>query len=89
MRNNYSSLKHAVRMSQKDKPFNLQRSTETLRPIPRMKKFFLFPKQLLKEVLRSLQREFGKHPGFTKTTFVSSEKFNYPNMAQLVREWDM
>ena len=42
----------------------------------------LIPKQLVKEVLRSLHGEFGKHPG--KIAF--REKFYFPKMAQLIRE---
>ena len=49
----------------------------------------LIPKQLVKEVLRSLHREFGKHPGTFKTIKASSEKYYFPKMAQLIREWVM
>ena len=49
----------------------------------------LLPKQLVNEVLRSLHREFGKHPGFTKTIVAYREKYYYPNMAQIIREWVM
>ena len=45
------------------------------------------PKQLVNEGLRSLHREFGKHPGITKTIIAFREKYYYPNMAQLIREW--
>ena len=44
----------------------------------------LIPKQLLKEVLRSLHGEFGKHPGFYKTRFAYREKYYFPKMAQLI-----
>ena len=45
------------------------------------------PKQLVDEVLRSLQGEFGKHPGITKTIIAYRQKFYYPNMAKLIRQW--
>ena len=47
----------------------------------------LIPKQPVNEVLRSLHGEFGKHPGITKTIIAYREKYYYPNMAQLIREW--
>ena len=47
----------------------------------------LIPKQLVNEVLRNLHGEFGKHPGITKTLIAYREKFYYPNMAKLIREW--
>ena len=47
----------------------------------------LIPKQLVNEVLRNLHGEFGKHPGITKTITAYREKYYYPNMAQLNREW--
>ena len=49
----------------------------------------LIPKQLVNEVLRSLHGEFGEHPGITKTIIAYREKYYYPNMAQLIREWVM
>ena len=49
----------------------------------------LIPKQLVKEVLRSLHGEFGKHPGITKTIIAYREKYYYPKMAQLIKEWVM
>ena len=49
----------------------------------------LIPKQLVNEVLRNLHGEFGKHPGITKTIIAYREKYYYPNMAQLIREWAM
>ena len=49
----------------------------------------LIPKQLVKEVLRSLHGEFGKHPGIYKTIIAYREKFQFPKMAQLIREWVM
>ena len=49
----------------------------------------LIPKQLVKEVLRSLHREFGKHPGIFKTIIAYREKYHFPKMAQLIREWVM
>ena len=47
----------------------------------------LLPKQLVNEVLRNSHGEFGKHPGITKTVITYREKYFYPNMAQLIREW--
>ena len=47
----------------------------------------LLPKQLVNEVLRNLHGEFGKHPGITKTRITYREKYYYPNVAQLIREW--
>ena len=47
----------------------------------------LIPKQLVNEVLRNLHGEFGKHPGITKTIIAYREKYYYPNMAQLIRDW--
>ena len=49
----------------------------------------LIPMQLVNEVLRSLHGEFGKQPGITKTRIAYREKYYYPNMAQLIREWLM
>ena len=49
----------------------------------------LIPKQVVKEVLRSLHGEFGKHPGITKTINAYREKYFYPNMAHLIWEWVM
>ena len=47
----------------------------------------LIPKQLVNEVFRNLHGEFGKHPGITKTIIAYREKYYYPNMAQLFKEW--
>ena len=47
----------------------------------------LIPKQLVNEVLRNLHGEFGEHPGITKTIIAYREKYYYPNMAQLIKEW--
>ena len=47
----------------------------------------LILKQLVKEVLRSLHGEFGKHPGIFKTIIAYREKYYFPKMAQLIREW--
>ena len=47
----------------------------------------LIPKQLVNEVLRNLHGEFGKQPGITKTIIAYREKYCYPNVAQLIREW--
>ena len=49
----------------------------------------LIPKQLVKEVRRSLHGEFGKHPGIFKTIIAYREKYYFPKMAQLIREWVM
>ena len=49
----------------------------------------LIPKQLVKEVLRSLHGEFGKHPGIFKTIIAYREKYYFPKMAQLIKEWVM
>ena len=49
----------------------------------------LIPKQLVREILRSLHGEFGKHPGIYKTIIAYSEKYYFPKMAQLIREWVM
>ena len=49
----------------------------------------LIPKQLVKEVLRSLHGEFGKHPGIFKTTIAYRKKYYFPKMAQLIRKWVM
>ena len=50
---------------------------------------FSFPKQLVKKVLRSVHGEFGIHPGISKTIIAYREKFYFPKMAQLIREWVM
>ena len=49
----------------------------------------LIPKQLVKEVLRSLHGEFGKHPGIFKTLIAYRENYYFPKKAQLIREWVM
>ena len=49
----------------------------------------LIPKQFVKEVLRSLHGEFGKHPGIYKTIIAYRQKYYFPKMAQLIREWVM
>ena len=49
----------------------------------------LIPKQLVTEVLRSMHGEFGKHPGISKTIFAHWEKYSFPKVAQLIREWIM
>ena len=49
----------------------------------------LISKQPVNEVLRSFHGEFGKHPGITKTKFAYREKYQNPNMAQLIWEWVM
>ena len=47
----------------------------------------LIPKQLVKEVLRSLHGEIGRHRGISKTIIAYREKYYFPKMAQLIREW--
>ena len=47
----------------------------------------LIPKQLIKEVLRILHGEFGKHPGISKTIIAYRKKNYFPKKAQLIREW--
>ena len=47
----------------------------------------LIPKQLVDEVLRSLHGEFGKHPGITKSIIACRQKYYYPNMAKLIKQW--
>ena len=49
----------------------------------------LIPKQLVKKVLLSLHGAFGKHPGIYKTIIAYREKYCFPKMAQLIREWVM
>ena len=49
----------------------------------------LIPRQLVNEVLCSLHGEFGKHPGISKTIIAYREKYYFPKMAQLIREWVM
>ena len=46
-------------------------------------------KQLVKEVLRSLHGEFGKHPRISKTIIAYRGKYYFPKMAQLIRDWVM
>ena len=46
-------------------------------------------KQLVKEVLRSLHGEFGKHSKIVKTIIAYRETFNFPKMAQIIKEWVM
>ena len=50
---------------------------------------FLVPKHLVNGVFRSLHGEFGKHPGIAKTISAHREKYFFPKMAQLIREWVM
>ena len=47
----------------------------------------LNPKQLVKEVLLRLHGEFGKHPRIAKTIIAYREKYYFPKMAQMIREW--
>ena len=46
----------------------------------------LIPKQLVKEVLRSLHGEFGKNRGIFETIIAYREKHYFPKMAQLFKE---
>ena len=50
---------------------------------------FLNPKQLVKEILRSMHGEFGKHLGIYKTIIAYRKKYYFPKVAQLIREWVM
>ena len=47
----------------------------------------LVPQQKVDEVLRSLHGEIGPRPRDTKTIFACRQKYHYPNMAQLIRQW--
>ena len=47
----------------------------------------LLPKQLIDEVLRSLHAEIGKNPGITQTIIAYRQKYYYPNVAKLIRQW--
>ena len=47
----------------------------------------LIPKLLVKEVLRSLHGEFGRHSGISETIIAYMEKNYFPKMPQLIREW--
>ena len=47
----------------------------------------LIPKQLVKEALRGLHGEFGRHPGISKIIIAYWEKYYFPKMPQLIREW--
>ena len=49
----------------------------------------LIPKQSVSAVLRSLHGPFGKHPGIIEIIIAYTEKYYYPNMAQLIKEWAM
>ena len=49
----------------------------------------LIPKQPVNEKIRILRGEFGKHPGINRTKIEYREKYYYPNMAQLIKEWFM
>ena len=50
----------------------------------------LIPQQIVIEVLRSLNGEFGKHRGVAKTIIAHREKYKFfPKMAQLIKEWVM
>ena len=39
--------------------------------------------------MRNLHGEFGRHPGISKTIIAYREKYYFPKMAQLIREWVM
>ena len=45
----------------------------------------LIPKQLVKDVLRSLHGEFSRHPGISKSIIAYREKYYFPKMAQMIR----
>ena len=47
----------------------------------------LIPKQLMKEILHSLNGEIGKHPRIGKTIIAYREKFDFAKITQLIREW--
>ena len=47
------------------------------------------PKQTVKEVLHSLLKDFGKHPGIAKTVIAYRKKFYFRKTAQLIKEWVM
>ena len=49
----------------------------------------LIPKQLVDERLPSLHGEFGKHAGTTITIVADRQKYYYPNMVKLIRQWFM
>ena len=49
----------------------------------------LIPQQLVDGVRRSVQGEFGKHPGITETIIAYRQKYYYPNKARLIRQWVM
>ena len=49
----------------------------------------LIPEQLVDIVLCCLHREFGKHPGITKTIIAYRQNKYYPNMEKLIRQWVM
>ena len=49
----------------------------------------VIPKQLVNEFQRSLHGEFGKHPENCNTIIAYREKYHFPKMAQLTREWVM
>ena len=49
----------------------------------------LIPKQLVEEILRSLHGEFGEYPGIYKTIIAYREKYYFPIMTQVIREWVM
>ena len=47
----------------------------------------LIPKQLVNEVIRTFQGEFGKDPGITRSIIAYREKCYFSNVAQLIRVW--
>ena len=49
----------------------------------------LIPKQIVDVVLRSMHGEIGKHRGITRTIIAYRQKYSFPNMAQLITEWDL
>ena len=49
----------------------------------------LIRKHIINEVLSSIHGEVGKHSGISKTTIVYREKYYFPKMEQIIREWVM
>ena len=47
----------------------------------------LIPNEFVKEVLRNLHGNCGRHPGITRTKIANKQKHSYPNMAQLTKKW--
>ena len=49
----------------------------------------LIPKQVINEFLSNLHGDFEKHPGISKTIIAYREKYYFPKMPQVIREWVM